>query len=1368
MRFFQFISIICIVLFCTCKFSFAQVTVAGANPATPNGVFATLNAAFIAINASNQAGLFITISVTANTIEPAGAVLNQNVGPWTSLLIQPVGNISVTGNIAGPLIDFNGADNVTVNGINNVINSLTIDNSNATNIAATVRFVNDATNNTITNCVVKGASIGTPNTSGEGAVIFIAGTGVATPTGNDNITISNNDITASSTIPYVIIKGYGSLTAGNDGVLITNNLIHDFFSTVNSHCRGVYIGTGNSTWTLSSNRIYQTADRQWLTGGSPNVYACIDIQNANVGNGNNFTVTNNILGFRNAAGTGYSVLKNGGTSSTNIASNIHVLILNAAGSVNNLISGNVIGGFDLKSSRATSAAGENIFIGIFIRSGTATVVNNQVGSSTSANSILIRSTATTAPNPVPAAGIYLRGTTAMNVIGNSVGGVTMSFETPGSAGSDRISFVGIFSDNTATSNIRNNTVGGTNASNIVMPFVNARVIGIYCTGGTGGGVAKVTGNKIQNIVHSGARTAFNGINSNIAGILVSPGAVGDSIARDTVINLFSTASTASGTKSIVGIYYDASGTAPGTVVSKNVIHSLNTSGGPGYLTGITTTAGRSRISNNMISLGAGLTGADIIYAIEQFYTSNVEAYFNTLKISGTSSGVVTAAFRTNCTSLLPGIVVLKNNIIYNDRIGISYGYLISSFTTYTGDHNLVYGTRFGFYVGVAYLSIATWFAATGQDGPAVSKNSTMSFISPTDLHTTDPVIRNSAVAISGITDDIDNFTRGACIDIGADEFDSGSIPGTTYTWVGGVSDLWCEPCNWDRDAVPPVNADVIINNSCLNYPLLQASCGSQQVNDFTMLPGATPVSSSKMDVGVYTLSVNGNVNIAGICSCSGVTSAAVITQGLLDITSSSSQQILDIKNNAGNYPGELCKLRINKTAPVALASNNHEAILKGNLRIVYHLDFNNGVLLSQTGAGYDADENLASNFKTITILNDDPASVTRQNIPSQNTRNGFFMGRISRLIQAGSIANQYLYPLGYRKTGGTGVLADYFYTPALIAFSNVGISNYVTGTYLNSNTNFTVDGTNIGFTGHGCFNPLEVDDLGGNTAVSCLNKEIDMVAFNYWDFSEGNGPIANGDPAVVANALGTVTFDLECAGDVFALTAVDGLAGSQLRLLNRAGVALPGNAGQGPWVSTVGTHSGINISGNTGISLYALGLLQGARRNSVTQFGGFGGAGNGDSPLPVELLFFDAQKNENGSVLCTWATSSEINCDYFIVEVATSRNSNGMLEFKPIGSVKGAGNSNNTINYSLTDFAAYHGLVYYRLLQVDFNGAFQYSSTVALKFEKTSEALTFIGFSPNPVTMHSVLGLFANHELNLNLLVTDPSGRIVLKKCEFE
>src|SRR5438874_7786406 len=138
--------------------SFAQnVTVSGSTGA--NATYATLKAAFDALNSNtNQTGNTIAITVLGNTTEAASAVLNQpSGGSWSTLTITPSGTRTISGTIAGNLIDFNGADNVTINGSG----TLTIDNTSANAAAATIRFVNDAKNNTVQNCTIKGSGTGT-------------------------------------------------------------------------------------------------------------------------------------------------------------------------------------------------------------------------------------------------------------------------------------------------------------------------------------------------------------------------------------------------------------------------------------------------------------------------------------------------------------------------------------------------------------------------------------------------------------------------------------------------------------------------------------------------------------------------------------------------------------------------------------------------------------------------------------------------------------------------------------------------------------------------------------------------------------------------------------------------------------------------------------------------------------------------------------------------------------------------------------------------------------------------------------------------------------------------------------------------------
>ena len=129
-----------------------------------NADYATLKEAFDAINAGTHTGV-INIGVCGDTTETASAVLNASgVGAanYTLVLITPTGVRTVSGAIVAgsPLIDLNGADNVTIDGLNSGGNSLTISNTtvSATAGTSTIRLINGAQNNTITRCTVLGSS----------------------------------------------------------------------------------------------------------------------------------------------------------------------------------------------------------------------------------------------------------------------------------------------------------------------------------------------------------------------------------------------------------------------------------------------------------------------------------------------------------------------------------------------------------------------------------------------------------------------------------------------------------------------------------------------------------------------------------------------------------------------------------------------------------------------------------------------------------------------------------------------------------------------------------------------------------------------------------------------------------------------------------------------------------------------------------------------------------------------------------------------------------------------------------------------------------------------------------------------------------
>ncbi len=108
--------------------------------------------------------------------------------------------------------------------------------------------------------------------------------------------------------------------------------------------------------------------------------------------------------------------------------------------------------------------------------------------------------------------------------------------------------------------------------------------------------------------------------------------------------------------------------------------------------------------------------------------------------------------------------------------------------------------------------------------------------------------------------------------------------------------------------------------------------------------------------------------------------------------------------------------------------------------------------------------------------------------------------------------------------------------------------------------------------------------------------------------------------------------------------------------------------------------------------------------------------------LPVNLVSFTATK-QSGAVTLNWSTSQEQNSQFFIVERSADSRA-----WQPIGTINAAGNSNTTKKYMLTDNSPASGINYYRLKQVDINGAARYSVVKTVVFNTAPE----IKIAPNP------------------------------------
>ena len=110
------------------------------------------------------------------------------------------------------------------------------------------------------------------------------------------------------------------------------------------------------------------------------------------------------------------------------------------------------------------------------------------------------------------------------------------------------------------------------------------------------------------------------------------------------------------------------------------------------------------------------------------------------------------------------------------------------------------------------------------------------------------------------------------------------------------------------------------------------------------------------------------------------------------------------------------------------------------------------------------------------------------------------------------------------------------------------------------------------------------------------------------------------------------------------------------------------------------------------------------------------------SPLPVILLFFKGEVQE-GKVLLEWATSSEINFDFFTIERSTN-----VQEFYAIGTVAGNGFSESRIDYSFYDVNPLVGRSFYRLKATDFDGSVEYFEIVSVVYNNR-----FVKIHSNPI-----------------------------------
>ena len=709
--------------------------------------YATVKDAFDAINAGTYTGV-LHILLFGNTTEAATAVLNASgtgSASYSSLSVNPDAGsaITVSGAITGRLIDLNGADNVTIDGLNTGGNSLTISNT-ATGASSAIRFIGDATGNTIQKCTIQGSA----STASNGVIMF----GIGNVTGNDGNNINNCNITAAgAALPINCIYSLGSSAAiDNSGNTINANNISNFYNA-GAASRGIFLdATGNSAWTITNNRVFQTATRVYTTGVTHNGIA------ANSGEG--YTITGNVIGFSDALGNGIYKMVGatsgalGGTFPTSYT--IGTAVANATSfrgismsfnaltsAVPSSVQNNTVAGIAIFSSAAP-------FAGIVLIAGNAnvgTTTGNTIGSTSGTGSIY---TAVTTTN-LATTGFLLQSNNTVTVRNNTVGAIDAMGASGGTCGS----ITGIVTQGTGVFTLTNNTIGnstnpnlrmgnltdgGGNLSNTGVNFGistgQSTFHGLFSAGTGTAGVPSnanygtvASPNTIRNASQNSnsSLTSFRGIlaqsgSLRIIGNIItnitsessnsanSKGGIGTNqnrplivISENTISNLSCTNTGAAGTyltgiyvlnNAVLGVTYD---------ISKNKIFNLTNAStsvsatAPGIVAGITfgnPTGAVSNVTNNMISLGNGqATNTSFIGLHVQTtgFTYNVNAYYNSINIEGdaTSGAQPSFGFLRGDFSAVQQLstVDIRNNIFNNARTSSGAG---------TGKHYAI-GNHFG-------------------------------------------------------------------------------------------------------------------------------------------------------------------------------------------------------------------------------------------------------------------------------------------------------------------------------------------------------------------------------------------------------------------------------------------------------------------------------------------------------------------------------------------------------------------------------------------------------------------------------------------------------------------------------------------------
>jgi parallel beta-helix repeat protein len=677
----------------------------------------------------------------------------------------------------------------------------------------------------------------------------------------------------------------GGVAAGSDTVKAASTIygIYNSSSGTTSVVSADTVGylTGTSTlygYYLTNNAI--TATNNIFTHASGfgagtmyGIYTSSALANTVTGNTVSDITSNGSMYGMYCTGTGatYTVASNAVrdiTNRTTGTSALYGIYVPASGV--NAVSGNTVERLNQDPDYTTPVTSPTPSLyGLYVSSGVwNTIANNTV------DSLRITSTKGTCY------GLYAAGSSG-TVSQNTVTRLwSINNETPPVVNGATIYalYAGLGSDTLAS-----NTVTDVHTSGYDSSANTFSALGLLCSTSTPNNI--VRGNIVHGIHHHNAGT----VSCAAGGMYVTGVAAPSAVERNTI--------------------YDITVVSTGTGATSPIIYGLAAAAGSNAV-----------FSNNMISIGTGLTGDVSLTGIREYSNTGTNAYFyNTVYVGGTATAGTTSTAAFNRSSTSSGTnVTLRNNILFNGRSGgsnlhyaIANGYGPTNWTA--SDYNLYVSpvdTTVGMWVATN-CDFATWKSLSGNDTYSLSANTTALPAATlfTSAATADLSIVTSApecwyvngrgiagAASGSIADDygataVRSTTLGMATDVGADEFSTTATPPmatasaapsaattTTYSFGGQTmaAITWgtggTVPTAIDFRYYPGDNPPAPLQGSYANaYATITATGGSGYTYDVTFgyspailgtIPFESDLALAKRDGSVWTAFIPSTVDTA--------------------------------------------------------------------------------------------------------------------------------------------------------------------------------------------------------------------------------------------------------------------------------------------------------------------------------------------------------------------------------------------------------------------------------------------------------------------------------------------------------------------------